>query len=145
VAAIDGVVRALVERQLDQPVLAIAGFRISGTDTGLGTPAAVNPFSVGGWLQRRRQITWPAPAYLAVSDATISIFSARFDRGTRLLGPLMVWRRDVLVAAAVEDSDVRVRVRPVPNRPAIELEAVERGPEATAVIRHLCLSFRDEQ
>jgi hypothetical protein len=144
VAAIDSVVRALVEKQLHGPVLAIASFRIAGTDTRLGAPTAVN-LSVGGWLQRRRQITWPIPAYLAVSDSTIGVYSARFDRGTRLLGPLMEWRRDVLTAAVVEDSRFRVRVRPVPNRHAIELEAVEPGPEAAAVIGHLCRTVRDDE
>jgi hypothetical protein len=136
VAAIDTVVRALVERRLDEPVLAMARFQVAGDDTSFDT-AGVQLFSVGGWLVRRRKANWPTPAYVVVCESTISVFSASFGRSTRLVGPLIVWRRKAVAAKAREDR-IRVVVLPAPNKPALELEAVEPGPQSDAVIRHLC-------
>lgn len=136
VAAIDAVVRALVERRLDEPVLAMARFQVVGADSRFDT-SGVQLFSVGGWLVRRRKAGWPAPAYVVVCESTISVFSAKFGPSTRLVGPLIVWRRKAL-AAKSRDDGARVVVLPAPNKAALELEAVEPGPASDAVIRHLC-------
>jgi hypothetical protein len=137
VAATDRVVRALIEKDVGQPVLAFARFGIAGANSATGAVEAVSLFSVGGLIRRRGQASWPTPAYLAVCESIVNVFSARFDRGTRLIGPVMVWRRD-LVDAVTVDGQLRVRVRPAPNRPVVELEAVEPGPESARVIRYLC-------
>jgi hypothetical protein len=137
-AAIDSVLRALIEKELGQPVLALARFAIARTNSGSDMRAVVNVFRVGDWLNRRAHAAWPTPAYLAVCKSTVNVFSARFDRGTRLLGPVMVWHREVLTALAIGDDEPRVRVRPALNRPTIDLEAVEPGPESALVVRYLC-------
>jgi hypothetical protein len=142
VAAIDSVVRALVELRLDEPVLALAGFRVVGDDTAFDT-SGVQLFSVGGWLVRRRKANWPTPAYLAVCESTVSVFSANLGRTTRLLGPLIVWQRAAL-AAKTRDDGFRVIVLPAPNKPVLELEAVEPGPESASVIRLLCATTDDD-
>jgi hypothetical protein len=146
VATVDELVRGLIEKQVAEPVLALARFHASGPESPQYwpfplIPCRAVPFSwlprLLRWLRWRRAVRLPRPAYLAVGESAVRVSSARFGRGTRLLGPFEVWQRCEITEATVQGDGFRVSFRPGPNRDLVDLEAVEPGPEAASVIRYL--------
>ncbi len=137
-SAVDGVVRQLVAQRLDEPILAMAQFRVAGPKLGFWTPGAVAAFRILDWFARRRHARLPIPAYLAVTDSAALIFSAPFGRTARVVGPVKTWPRLQLHAVRVEGFPFRLKLRTDPRSWELQLDAVEPGPEAGEVIRLLC-------
>jgi hypothetical protein len=90
------------------------------------------------WLVRRHATKVLNPAYLAVGDTTVTVFSARFGPRCRGLGPYAVWLPHDIADAAVRGNGFRVTFRPAASRRLLDLEAVEPGPEAARGLRYLC-------
>jgi hypothetical protein len=137
VASIDGVVRQLAQQRLDEPILAIAQFRVAGPELRWWTPLAVVVAQVPDWVARRHQARLPTPAFVSITESSVVVFSARFGRTTRVIGPVRVWPR-AQVTAVPGDAPFMVTVRPGPESVQIELDASDPGPDAASVIRLLC-------
>jgi hypothetical protein len=84
------------------------------------------------WLWRRRAAQLPVPAYIAVTDRKVQVFSARFAKVTTVLGPVESWSR-----SDVRGERVGTAMKlAVPGRDLV-VEAARPG-EAERVMALLC-------
>jgi len=131
-AQITSVLRSLAENRLGEPILAMAQFRAAPPDAN-----PLNLFVLADLIHRRRSARLPNPAFLAVGKTAVHVFSARFGTRIRLIGPLDRWSRSDLTATRSSGRYLRMIVQISPDRPRVELEAVDPDADADKVIE-LC-------
>jgi hypothetical protein len=131
----------LAQERVPETILAMARFRV-----GRPRQRAAGPvgwlWMVADWTYPQLTLRFPNPAYLALTNSILYVFSARFGAAARLIGPTHEWKRSEMRTKASERIALGVRVQLAPGKPIIEVEAVDPGPESARLVRLLRQEWR---
>jgi hypothetical protein len=136
-AAVDSELRRLAQQRVKEPILAMAQFRAAGPTANRGGTAAGVIYDAVRWIHARRTAQMPNPAYLAITELTLYVFSARFGISVKLIGPTQQWPRSEVIARHSDDNQFCVQLQLEPDKPH-EMEAADPGPESATLISLLC-------
>jgi hypothetical protein len=132
-SSVDAELLRLAQARVRPSILAMAQFHVTGPRS-----FPLNFFVGAEWLLKKRRSHVPTPTYLAVTESSVFVFSARFGGTTQIIGPVDEWPKSELSISRSATNKFVVTVTPRRDGRAIELEAAEPGVDSERAIALLC-------
>src|SRR6266568_5159151 len=142
-SAVDAELRRLAQERVDDTILAMAQFRFVVPENVGGGPPLLWLIGLALWkfrtvLRGRGGVHLPNPAYLAMTESVVYVFSARFGGAARIAGRTQQWPRSEINAWHWHDNRHAFLFQLGENNPAVEIEAADPSRESATLIDLLC-------